>query len=82
MKLMLIEWEDSHSGRGWHDLDDIKKTAEPLRCRSVGWLAASNDECRLLVPHLGGETQDNSQGCGDMVIPVRAIIKETELAQP
>ena len=42
MKLVLVEWLDSHAGRGWQDFERIEEAAEPLHCRSVGWLAAGS----------------------------------------
>ena len=39
-KLVLVEWTDSHSGNGWQPLDEIANAAEPVYCRSVGWLVS------------------------------------------
>ncbi len=77
MKLVLVEWLDSHSGRGWQDIDRIEGAAEPLYCRSVGWLVAENRDCKVLVPHMAGERNGDAmlQGSGDMTIPVKAIVK-------
>ena len=57
MKLVLIEWLDSHSGRGWQDMDDLTDNCQPLHCRSVGWLVSEENECKMLVPHLAGDSQ-------------------------
>ena len=77
MKLVLVEWLDSHQSRGWQDVERIEEAAEPLYCRSVGWLAAENKDCKVLVPHISGERNGTVllQGCGDMTIPTKAIIK-------
>ena len=77
MKLVLIEWVDSHSGRGWRTMDEVKEAAEPLLCRSVGWLAVDNEDCKVLVPHIAGERNGEImlQGSGDMTIPAVAIEK-------
>lgn len=77
MKLVLIEWVDSHAGRGWQDLDKIEAASEPLRCRSVGWLVSEAGNCKVIVPHLAGEKNGGIvlQGCGDLTIPRRAITK-------
>ena len=77
MKLVLVEWIDSHSGRGWQDFGRIEEAAEPLYCRSVGWLAADKPDCKVLVPHISGEKNGNVllQGSGDITIPVKSIIK-------
>jgi hypothetical protein len=83
MKLVLIEWEDSHSGRGWQEMNQLKKASEPLYCRSVGWLAAEKNGCVVLVPHVSGEKNDEVavHGCGDLTIPKRAITRTTVLRQ-
>ena len=82
-KLVLIEWVDSHSGRGWRSLETLQEVAEPLYCQSVGWLAAENEECKVIVPHIGGEKNGDAmlQGCGDLVIPTVAIKKITTLRE-
>ena len=79
MKLVLIEWVDSHSGRGWRDLDEIKEECRPLYCRSVGWLLAEKDGCKIIVPHVYDDKNGNIllQGCGDIAIPNEAIRKIT-----
>jgi len=81
MKLLMIEWVDSHSSRGWQDFETIENSAEALYCQSVGWLAAENKDVVSLVPHIAGERNGNQklQGCGDLTIPKRAIIKTTVL---
>ncbi len=81
MKLILVEWVDSHSGRGWQDLDNLKKASVPLYCRSVGWLASERNGCVVLVPHLSGEKNDSIalHGCGDLTIPKKAIVRTTIL---
>lgn len=78
-KLVLIEWLDSHSGRGWQTEEQLNSACEPLRCRSVGWLFSDKKDCKVLVSHLAGEDQDSFQGCGDMTIPAKAILKTTVL---
>ncbi len=81
--IVLIEWMDSHSGRGWQDLDDLERKASPLYCRSVGWIIKETEECKVIVPHISGEENGNIllQGCGDLVIPTRAIVKVTLLKE-
>lgn len=77
MKLVLVEWLDSHSGRGWQDMEQIKEAAHPLYCRSVGWLASEDGGCKVLVPHIAGEKNGDIivQGHGDITIPEQAIVK-------
>ena len=79
MKLVLIEWMDSHSGRGWQELDKLKTAAKPLPCRSVGWLISERNGHKVIVPHLSGERDNPGEGCGEMVIPTKVITKITVL---
>ncbi len=83
MKLMLVEWLDSHAGRGWQTVEQLEKAATPLYCRSVGWLLSENKDCKVLVPHIGGEQQGDVMliGCGDLTIPKKAIVKTTVLRE-
>jgi len=75
--IVLIEWVDSHSGKGWQMVEELEAKAEPLYCRSVGWLIKKTKDCMLISPHIAGEKNGNImlQGCGDMVIPMKAIVK-------
>lgn len=77
MKLVLIEWIDSHAGRGWQDMDEIREACQPLYCRSVGWLISESNGCKTVVPHLSGDEQGKlmSQGRGEITIPEQAIVK-------
>lgn len=82
-RLVLVEWVDSHSGDGWQPLDEIDRMAEPVYCRSVGWLVSQRDGVTLLVPHISGEKNDGVRpyGTGDMAIPDAAIVSLTDLRQ-
>lgn len=79
-QLVLVEWIDSHSGRGWRDLDTIAEDTKPLSCRSVGWIAKRTKEMTMLVASLSGEGQ-GIVICGtcDIAIPNAAIVKITRL---
>ena len=81
MKLVLIEWLDAHSGRGWQTVEQLKNAAEPLYCRSVGWLVEERVDCKVIVPHISGERNGTTMltGCGDLTIPSNAIVKLTVL---
>ena len=82
-RLVLVEWLDSHAGRGWQQIDRIAAAAEPLYCQSVGWLLSDTKDCKVLVPHIGGERNGDQmmQGCGDLVIPKKAVLKVTTLVK-
>ena len=77
MKLVLIEWSDAHAGRGWQTADAIRSAAEPLYCRSVGWLVSETAECKVIVPHISGERDgvEFLTGSGDLTIPAKAIVR-------
>lgn len=81
MKLVLIEWWDSHSSRGWRPLSDIAKDCEPLACHSVGWLLSRKNGHTTIVPHLSAKDQRNVETCGSghLTIPNKAIRKTTKL---
>lgn len=80
-EIVLIEWVDSHSGRGWQMLEDLQEKTEPLCCRSVGWLVRETRQCKVIAPHIAGERNGDImlQGCGDLTIPTKAIVKVTPL---
>ncbi len=79
-ELVLIEWLDSHQGRGWQGIEDIP--AKPLYCRSVGWLLKETKEVKVIVPHLSGEegSKEIFQGTGELVIPSRAIVRMKKIS--
>ena len=82
LKLVLIEWVDSHSGNDWRRLEEIEANGDPVHCRSVGWLVAEGRGCKTLVPHISGEKNNNvvPYGTGDISIPDAAITKLTILS--
>ena len=75
--LVLVEWLDSHSGKGWQALDEMADAARPVLCRSVGWLVAKANGTTVLVPHISGEDGGDLRqfGTGDIAIPTRAIVR-------
>lgn len=75
--LVLIEWLDAHAGKGWQTADQFARAAEPLYCRSVGWLVEDTKDCKVVVPHISGERTGEPflTGCGDLTIPTKAIVK-------
>ena len=81
MKLVLVEWLDSHSGRGWQEIKRLSEASDPLYCRSVGWVVSERNGCLVLVPHISGEKNRDIvlHGCGDLTIPKKAIVKTTVL---
>lgn len=77
MKLVLVEWLDAHSGRGWQTAEQLDRAAEPLRCLSVGWLLRATADCLVIVPHISGAADKGQMltGCGDLTIPRATITK-------
>jgi len=82
MRLVLVEWEDSHGNGEWQEIDgSIEDRA--LRCRSVGWLVLDGKRAKVIAPHMNEpEPGVELQGCGIMTIPAAAIISITRLAVP
>lgn len=66
--LVLIEWFDSHGVDGWHA---GPPAAEPLLCRSVGWLVFDGSEVKTVAPHMSDE--DEPQRRGELTIPACSI---------
>lgn len=86
MKLVPIEWVDSHSGRGCHNVKQIEqggRTSLLFYCRSVEWLVSERNNFNVLVPHIGGEKNGDVffQGCGYITIPTASIVKMKVLRQ-
>src|SRR5687768_1852642 len=81
MRLVLIEWEDSHTEGGWQRLDgDLADRA--VVCRSVGWLVLDGAVVKIVAPHLGeSESGVPLQGNGIMTIPTRAVLRIATLTQ-
>lgn len=84
MRLVLIEWVDSHVAiGGWKLLEGFSPQA-PV-CRSVGWLVRDDEHSKVVVPHVIEEQSQGDvplQGCGDMTIPAAAVVRMVELRVP
>lgn len=75
MKLVYLEWLDSRGvSASWSHLEDL--ASECCVLKSVGWVLTENKDLIHIVPHLG---DDPAQGCGDMVIPKRCVLKKINL---
>jgi hypothetical protein len=81
MKLVLVEWFDSHAGNGWSDKDQLASAAQPMRCKSVGWLFSKDSVSTVIVPHCASveKYQDLQFGRGDISIPNGSILRITVL---
>jgi hypothetical protein len=80
-KLVLIEWEDSHSPVGWQQIDGTFED-RALVCRSVGWLMLDGERAKVLAPHLNtAESGVPLQGSGIITIPVGAVLRVVPLTE-
>lgn len=82
MRLVLVEWMDSFGcSANWQPLDTENLSPKPILCRSVGWLAHNGKDCKVIVPHVSEVNPEEAkkQGCGDMTIPSKAIIRISTL---
>ncbi len=78
MRLVLIDWVDSYGcSSSWEWLEECDP--EVMICRSVDWLLHDGDTCKTVVSHV---IDKPSQGCGDMTIPVQAILRMIDLMIP
>lgn len=80
MKLVLVDWVDSHGPHGspWLSADEVPGLGELLECRSVGWWVGetSNPKAITLAPHrhLADDGSDSGY-CGLLTIPMRAVTR-------
>jgi len=81
MKLVLVEWVDSHGCVGWNPLDQLE--AVPLHCKSVGWLVKKENGMVVLASSISGEKNDGLRlfARGDIAIPERCI-RKTKVLKP
>lgn len=77
---VFIEWEDSYGcSSDWQNLP-VGGTSETMICRSVGWILRRSRRNVTIVPHMAqNERLGVDQGCGDMVIPLAAIVRVVQL---
>ena len=80
MRLVLVEWEDSHQSRGWEELSEIRD--EVAVCRSVGWLVHDGERAVVIAPHLSVPTSGIiPQGTGVMTVPTRSVLRLVDLVE-
>ena len=65
---------DSHGTNGW--TTDLPSD-EVVLVNSVGWIVFQNDKVVTICPHIS--TEELPQRCGDMTIPVSAIVRIEEM---
>lgn len=81
MKLVLVEWDDSHEIYGWVKIKHLENSCEQLTCKSVGWLIKETKTHIMIAAHLAATNMPDGpyDGCGNMCIPKKVIIKTTVL---
>lgn len=79
-RLVLIEWEDSHTTGVWQSIADLEDRA--LVCRSVGWLVLDGERAKVVAPHRN-EQEDGVplQASGVMTIPTRSVLRIVPLRE-
>src|SRR2546425_96866 len=83
MKLVYVEWLDSYGvGSHWTSVKNIK--TPDLTCKSVGWLISEDETTICVCPHITQDDHDVADyaGCGEMHIPLVAIVRLVELSIP
>lgn len=75
MRLLLVEWVDSHSKRGWNALDEVAEDCKTLPCRSVGWEVARRNGCIMLASSVSGGGNVREFVSGDICIPMKCVVR-------
>ena len=77
MKLIYVEWLDSHTVHGWNSLKELVESQKIDPCKTIGWLVKKTDESILVVSSLSSDENPDVKTCaeGNMVIPLSAIVK-------
>lgn len=70
MKLVLVEWLDSHISPTW--TRDSPQSAA-LKCQTVGWLVHDGKDAKTLAASV--TIEDDPQRCCQMTIPAAAITR-------
>lgn len=82
-KMVYVRWRDSiRSDSSWEFIDPDKIKDEPAFCESMGFLVKEGKSVIVIYPHVLVNSNIESckdQGCGDMTIPVEAIVEMKEL---
>lgn len=82
LRLVFVEWMDSHTIHEWAPLD-AEPMGEPLACQSVGWLVRQDERVYVIAPHISQPDHPSGpqMGCGVMVIPT-AVVKTMRTLLP
>lgn len=78
-RLVAVEWEDSQRPLpSWQWIEDYA-LPDAVRCVSVGFLVAENEQALALAPNLGDVNEGRPQGCGIIRIPRSAVRRLSDL---
>ena len=78
-RLVMVDWVDSAQPyAGWRYLRDLPEL-EVVRCETVGWLVARDDQVLMLAQNLGDIGSESAQASGLMRIPAACVTRVTEL---
>jgi len=79
--LILCEWEDSYGCSPQWQIISSDEKPRGMICKSVGWLIRKSKRHMVIVPHISEANEiAERQGCGDMTIPIAAVVKLKILA--
>lgn len=80
--LVLIEWIDSRRpDADWKHLSSAFEWSA-VKCVSVGWLVADDDQKKVLAPNMGDiDDASNMQLSGEIIIPTSCIVKMARLVE-
>lgn len=77
LRLVMIEWVDSHSSNRWEPIEAVAETAIPLRCFTVGHLVRESKTNIVVVGTISrDENGEIMQATGNISIPKRCVTKK------
>lgn len=76
MKILLVEWRDSITGRSWAPKQSTISEAVVERCISVGILAKETDKEIVLIPNMSITAANVLH---DLAIPKGAVVRVRQL---
>ena len=78
--LVKITWIDScEPYQGWRHIASLEPPTS-IECVSVGFLVDDGERTKTIAPHITHPADENTQGCGIIVIPTKAVLTVERLA--
>ena len=86
MKLVTIDWIDSHGSGNWQTKEDLETDCHAYRCRTVGWLVKQDKAYVVIASNiLDLDHKDMKdyrfRGGNSMSIPKKCITKMMTLLE-